>query len=58
MFVRLHIKIDEDKYDKFLIPPISLQILVENAIKHNEFSESSPLTITITLSTDRFNHSQ
>ncbi len=35
--------------DQFLIPPISLQILVENAIKHNEFSETTPLVIDISL---------
>lgn len=35
--------------EQYLIPPISLQILVENAIKHNEFTESAPLIITITL---------
>lgn len=28
-----------------LIPPISLQILVENAIKHNQFSNQEPLVI-------------
>ncbi len=33
--------------DNFLIPPISLQILLENAIKHNEFTERKPLVITL-----------
>lgn len=32
-----------------MIPPCALQILVENAIKHNEFSENSPLFIRITM---------
>lgn len=32
-----------------LIPPCALQILIENAIKHNEFSEASPLNIRIWL---------
>jgi two-component system LytT family sensor kinase len=31
-----------------LIPPMALQILIENAIKHNEASSEHPLTITIT----------
>jgi len=35
-----------------LIPPISLQILVENAIKHNEFSDKLPLMIEIKLTND------
>jgi sensor histidine kinase YesM len=30
-----------------LIPPVSLQILIENAIKHNEISNDLPLTISI-----------
>jgi LytS/YehU family sensor histidine kinase len=29
--------------------PISIQVLIENAIKHNEFSESSPLNILVQL---------
>jgi LytS/YehU family sensor histidine kinase len=33
--------------DDFLIPPISLQILLENAVKHNEIDEKSPLEISL-----------
>jgi len=29
------------------IPPMTLQLLVENAVKHNHFSEDKPLNITI-----------
>lgn len=32
---------------KLYIPPFSLQLLVENAIKHNEISEESPLHIRL-----------
>lgn len=38
-----------DRSDKLLIPPCSLQILVENAIKHNEFTEENPLLIRVTV---------
>lgn len=38
--------------DTLLIPPISLQVLLENAIKHNEFSERHPLTVTIEIRND------
>lgn len=31
------------------IPPCALQILVENAIKHNEFSETNPLHIRVAI---------
>ena len=50
--VQMQVIVDEDKTDHYLIPPISLQILVENAIKHNEFSEKMPLTIEIKLAND------
>lgn len=44
----LHIEqaIDEELMQRRL-PPISLQLLVENAIKHNVISSRKPLTITI-----------
>lgn len=45
--VALKIKEVETVMDAYLIPPISLQILMENAIKHNEFSEASPLLVEI-----------
>lgn len=31
----------------YFLPPLSLQLLVENAIKHNELSELNPLNLTI-----------
>jgi LytS/YehU family sensor histidine kinase len=50
--VQLQINIDPALFDQYLIPPISLQILVENAIKHNEFSDAVPLIITIEMQND------
>ncbi len=47
--VSMNLTVPEEVYDRYLIPPISLQILVENAIKHNEFSDNSPLEIHIVL---------
>lgn len=40
------IKID-DQYLKRYIIPLSLQLLFENAIKHNEISKAKPLTISV-----------
>lgn len=36
--------------DGFFILPVSLQLLIENAIKHNEFSEDLPLLIDVAFS--------
>jgi sensor histidine kinase YesM len=38
-----------DYLDNILILPVSIQILIENAIKHNQFSEAAPLRITVRL---------
>lgn len=45
--LQLETEIDETLWDQYLIPPISLQVLLENAVKHNEFSETSPLQIQL-----------
>ena len=50
--VELQLNIPDEILDQYLIPPISLQILAENAIKHNEFSETSPLFIEIAMKND------
>ncbi len=42
----LKVDIRIDNFEGFVIP-LSLQILVENALKHNIISEEEPLTITI-----------
>jgi sensor histidine kinase YesM len=36
-----------DAYNVLLLPPVSLQLLIENAVKHNIVSVSNPLLITI-----------
>ena len=43
----LNANIQSDKADSYVIPPLTLQLLVENAIKHNIVSSSKPLSITI-----------
>jgi len=44
--IDLNVKIANEIMDSF-VPPLTLQILVENAIKHNQFSKDDPLTIKI-----------
>ncbi len=43
--VQMELSLPEKLLDSYLIPPISLQLLLENAIKHNEFSDRFPLLI-------------
>lgn len=44
--LRFEIEIDEGTKG-LLLPPMSVQLLIENAIKHNEISNRNPLTISI-----------
>jgi LytS/YehU family sensor histidine kinase len=44
--LNLDIQLDEEN-SQAMIPPCALQVLIENAIKHNEFSEANPLHIRI-----------
>ncbi|MEI9911320.1 MAG: histidine kinase [Bacteroidota bacterium] len=50
--VQLKVNIPDDALDQYLVPPISLQILAENAIKHNEFSEATPLLLEIEMNNE------
>ena len=41
------------KSDEKMIPPLSLQIVVENAVKHNSIDEASPLNIELSVEDDK-----
>lgn len=45
--IRFEIQIPNN-YLNMLLPPMALQMLIENAIKHNEVSAEMPLTVSIT----------
>jgi hypothetical protein len=42
-----------DSVSALMIPPASLQLLLENALKHNSFSAARPLRISVELAGDR-----
>lgn len=45
--VQLRVNISVQQTEIYLIPPISLQVLIENAVKHNEFSDIKPLIVDL-----------
>jgi two-component system, LytTR family, sensor kinase len=44
---RIEIRVPERLQNKRYIPPLTLQMLVENVVKHNEISENKPLKLEI-----------
>ncbi|WP_291529940.1 sensor histidine kinase [Bacteroides sp. UBA939] len=44
---KVQLNISINNADRYKVMPVSLQILVENALKHNSFSENNPLKISI-----------
>lgn len=44
--IQFDIQVENNVLQK-LVPPMAIQILVENVIKHNEISEALPLTVSI-----------
>jgi two-component system, LytTR family, sensor kinase len=49
--VQLQVNIDE-QFNDFQLPSLSLQMLVENVVKHNSLSKNAPLVINIFTSSD------
>lgn len=47
--LNLMTEINENNEGVIMIPPFALQLLVENAIKHNEFNQENPLHIKIAM---------
>ena len=44
----------DPKYNNYLLPSLSLQLLVENAVKHNTLSRQQPITIGIRTDENEF----
>ena len=49
--LKLIVDIDSTLYSTY-VAPLSLQMLLENAIKHNIISKDKPLTVSVTSTTD------
>ena len=44
--IQMHIQIDK-RYNPYLLPSLSLQLLVENVVKHNQLHKDMPIVIDI-----------
>ena len=51
--LKVVVRVDAAVADRWQIPPVVLPELLENAVKHNEFSTDNPLQIEIRLEGDR-----
>lgn len=49
--VRLDLRIDR-RYEDWFVPPMTLQLLIENAVKHNRLQKEHPLEIELVSSPD------
>lgn len=52
---KLHVEVEVDKsLYAYTLPPLSIQPLIENAVKHNTISSSHPMTISISADEDGY----
>ncbi len=51
---KLKVNIDVNGHEQNMIPPIAIQMLLENAIKHNTIAEEEPLTIDLFVEDEKF----
>jgi two-component system, LytTR family, sensor kinase len=49
---RIDINFNIGETEKIMVIPCALQVLVENAIKHNQFTEANPLNLCISLNAE------
>lgn len=50
---KLRVETEIQGFEKHMIPPLALQMLLENAIKHNTIAKDEPLTIKIFVENER-----
>ncbi len=51
--LKMTIEFDDIITENYMLPPLSVQILIENAIKHNHFTEKVPLDIKVSVIPDK-----
>jgi hypothetical protein len=48
----VNVSVTDEEAERFRIAPLTLQLLIENCIKHNRMSEKEPLIVTILIDKD------
>lgn len=51
---KLTVNIDVKGFEQNMLPPMALQMLLENAVKHNTVAEEEPLTIDLYVENERY----
>ena len=51
---KLHVNIDVTGFENNMVPPIALQMLLENAVKHNTVAEEEPLTVDLSVEDEKY----
>lgn len=51
--LKMTIELNDIITENYMLPPLSVQILIENAIKHNHFTEKIPLDIKVCVIPDK-----
>ena len=51
--MRFRVEVSPELFGQYMVLPISLQVLAENGVKHNEFSMREPLEINVALDGSR-----
>lgn len=51
--LNIDLQFEQQDLEKYLVPPLSLQMLFENAIKHNIITKARPLTIKVSINKHR-----
>jgi two-component system, LytTR family, sensor kinase len=49
----VNVSITDQEAEQYQVAPLTLQLLIENGVKHNRMSEKEPLVITISIQDDR-----
>lgn len=51
--LKMTIELNDIITENYMLPPLSVQVLIENAIKHNHFTEKIPLDINVCVIPDK-----